>query len=171
MLVLHMPQHSASWLNAVRIYSGLWHSNAGKEVSVSMEYERQVGGAPAAADSAPAPPAAAAVQPQRTMSFGTVTLQTTDPKTGAARDANVAEMLLVRGLAAVVRHRTCALSAAPIVAARLSIACMGVSTRLSLGHRHISQVHPPSRLSCCVLRTLHRCCASEFSTCKFDLEK
>ena len=71
-----------------------------------MEYERQVGGT-AVADGAPAPPAAAA-QPQRTMSFGTVTLQTTDAKTGSARDANVAEMLLVRGLASVVRHRTCA---------------------------------------------------------------
>ncbi len=96
---------------------------------MSMEYERQVGGAPAAADGAPAPPAAAA-QPQRTMSFGTVTLQTTDPKTGAARDANVAEMLLVRGLAAVVRHRTCALSAATIVAAFLLLAFISMSSRL-----------------------------------------
>ena len=75
-----------------------------------MEYERQVGGAAAATDGTPALPAAAA-QPQRTMSFGTVLLQTTDPKTGAARDANVAEMLLVRGLASVVRHRTCAVAA------------------------------------------------------------
>ena len=83
-----------------------------------MEYERQVGGAAAAADGAPVPPAAAAL-PQRTMSFGTVMLKTTDAKTGAARDANVAEMLLVRGLASVVRHRTCGVIAGPMSIALL----------------------------------------------------
>ena len=76
---------------------------------MSMEYERAVGGAvPAAADGAAPPPSAAAAQPQRMMSFGTVTLKMTDGKTGAERDANVAEMLLVRGLANVARHRMCA---------------------------------------------------------------
>jgi hypothetical protein len=74
---------------------------------VSMEYERAVGGAAAAGADGAAPPVAAA-QPQRLMSFGTVTLKLTDPKTGAERDANVAEMLLVRGLASVARHRMCA---------------------------------------------------------------
>lgn len=69
-----------------------------------MEYERKVGSP--LADGAVRP--GADVQPERVMAFGTVTLSSSDPKTGGAREANVAEMLLVRGLASVVRHRRCA---------------------------------------------------------------
>ena len=69
-----------------------------------MEYERKVGGP--LADAAAGRPAADA-PPERLMAFGTVMLPGSDPKTGAQRDANVAEMLLVRGLASVVRHRRC----------------------------------------------------------------
>ena len=76
---------------------------------MSMEYERAVGGAAAAGADGAVPPVGAAQQ-QRLMSFGTVTLKLTDTKTGAERDANVAEMLLVRGLASVARHRMCASS-------------------------------------------------------------
>lgn len=67
----------------------------GKEVAVSMEYTRKVpaGGA-----------AAAAGGEERVMSFGTVTIEERG-KEGEVKVNNVAELLLVRGLAAVVRHR------------------------------------------------------------------
>lgn len=65
-----------------------------------MEYERKVGG-PLAEGAG----RGGEVQPERIMSFGTVTISTSDPKTGTSRDSNIAEMLLVRGLASVVRHR------------------------------------------------------------------
>lgn len=69
-----------------------------------MEYERKVGGPLADGSSRPG----ADVQLERVMAFGTVTIISSDPKTGGAREANVAEMLLVRGLASLVRHRRCA---------------------------------------------------------------
>ena len=56
-----------------------------------MEYTRKIGGAPGAAG----PPSGQ----ERTMAFATVTCDSADPP-------NVAEMLLARGLAGIVRHRT-----------------------------------------------------------------
>ncbi|DBB17861.1 hypothetical protein WJX82_005615 [Trebouxia sp. C0006] len=75
----------------------------GKEVSVNMEYNRQVavGGAVAAE----AAKAKGTTADQRDMAFATVTLAEKD-NNGQQKSSNVAELLLVRGLAQIVRHRT-----------------------------------------------------------------
>ncbi|KAL3140607.1 hypothetical protein ABBQ32_005177 [Trebouxia sp. C0010 RCD-2024] len=75
----------------------------GKEVSVEMEYNRQVpfGGAVAAE----AAKARNQTVEMRDMGFATVTIAEKDG-CGQQRSSNVAELLLVRGLAQVVRHRT-----------------------------------------------------------------
>ncbi|KAI3435969.1 hypothetical protein D9Q98_002027 [Chlorella vulgaris] len=68
----------------------------GKEVSVSMEYNRKV--TPMVGEGPGRP------GDERTMSFGTVTI---NEGSGADQKVNnVAELLLVRGLAQVVRHRS-----------------------------------------------------------------
>ncbi|KAK9813035.1 hypothetical protein WJX72_007851 [[Myrmecia] bisecta] len=72
----------------------------GQEVSVSMEYTRKLQAAPGAEAAAAANGAA-----DRTMAFGSVTITEKD-KAGQSRTNNVAELLLVRGLAKVVNHRT-----------------------------------------------------------------
>ena len=69
---------------------------AGQEVHVSLEFTRTVGGAAAGQ------PASAGDAPERTLSFGTVTHTTEGAKSGA----NVAELLLLRGLATVSKHRS-----------------------------------------------------------------
>ncbi|KAL4429360.1 hypothetical protein ABPG77_005134 [Micractinium sp. CCAP 211/92] len=68
----------------------------GKEVSVSMEYNRKV--TPLGEGGAPGKPG-----DERTMAFGTVTI--TEGSGADQKANNVAELLLVRGLAQVVRHR------------------------------------------------------------------
>eukprot|EP00898_Chlorokybus_atmophyticus_P005051 jgi/Chlat1/5547/Chrsp369S00840 len=73
----------------------------GKEVHVTMEYTRKV----TAAEGAPALPGG-----DRDMAFGSMFLplpdkERTDAANGQSLGANVAEMLIVRGLATVVRHR------------------------------------------------------------------
>jgi hypothetical protein len=68
----------------------------GQDVHVSLEFTRNVGGAAAGQ------PAAAGDAPERTLSFGTVTHTTEGAKSGA----NVAELLLLRGLATVSKHRS-----------------------------------------------------------------
>ena len=70
-----------------------------------MEYERKVGGPLAEAAARPG----ADVQPERIMAFGTVSISSDEAAVGGAKEANIAEMLLMRGLASVVRHRRCAL--------------------------------------------------------------
>ncbi len=65
-----------------------------------MEFTRTTGG-PLAAAGQPT----AADTPERTLSFGTVT----HASEGAKNAANVAELLLFRGLATVSKHRSCAL--------------------------------------------------------------
>lgn len=73
----------------------LRHRLIGKEVSVSMEYTRKV----PAAVGAPAGPASE----DRVMSFGTVTIS---EKSGTEnKENNIAELLLMRGLAQVIKHR------------------------------------------------------------------
>jgi staphylococcal nuclease domain-containing protein 1 len=67
----------------------------GKEVSVSMEYTRKV---PAAIGATAGP-----ASEERVLSFGTVKIS---EKSGAeTKENNVAELLLVRGLAQVIKHR------------------------------------------------------------------
>jgi staphylococcal nuclease domain-containing protein 1 len=88
----------------------------GKEVNVKMEYERKIPlGGPAAAQSAAAPAGDAdggdgasanppAVQQTRTLGFANVTLE--ERTGGISKTSNVSIMLLVRGLAQTVKHRS-----------------------------------------------------------------
>ncbi|KAK3258937.1 hypothetical protein CYMTET_32042 [Cymbomonas tetramitiformis] len=64
----------------------------GKQVSVNMEYSRTIPTSESTPD-----------LPDRTMNFGSVHLM--DKKNPGEPGANVAEMVVVRGLASVVRHR------------------------------------------------------------------
>lgn len=80
----------------------------GKPVSVSLEYSRKMGGVGSIGqDGKPvtATSAAATGGDEKVMKFGTVTVQETHDKTGEAKSNNIAELLLVRGLAQVVKHR------------------------------------------------------------------
>lgn len=63
---------------------------------VSLEFTRTTGGPMAGAQPS------AADAPERTLSFGTVT----HTAEGAKAGANVAELLLLRGLATVSKHRS-----------------------------------------------------------------
>mmetsp|Transcript_31827 Transcript_31827/g.38496 ORF Transcript_31827/g.38496 Transcript_31827/m.38496 type:complete len:905 (-) Transcript_31827:461-3175(-) len=65
----------------------------GKLVNVSMEYSRKI----------PPPESAPAGTPEMTMDFGTVTFE--GGVTGEDATANIAEMLVVRGLASCINHR------------------------------------------------------------------
>ena len=65
---------------------------------MSLEYNRKTGGPLAGA------PASAGDAPERTLDFGTVTFAAD----GAKSAGNVAEQLLIRGLATVTKHRRCA---------------------------------------------------------------
>ncbi len=82
----------------------------GKPVAVQMEYARKVpapGAGPAAAAAAagaPGRPVPAAAD-ERTMHFATVTVEERGAAGEAPRVSNVAELLLVRGLTQVARHR------------------------------------------------------------------
>lgn len=87
-----------------------------------MEFTRTTGG-PLAAAGQPT----AADTPERTLSFGTVT----HASEGAKNAANVAELLLFRGLATVSKHRSCALDSSFTLVHRLC--CVNAAILVAVG--------------------------------------
>lgn len=82
----------------------------GSTVKVSMEYSRKIGGGEGGGEGGAAAAggsggAGAAGGAERTLDFGSVMLSADKKAEGGVDQLNVAEMLVLRGLASVIRHR------------------------------------------------------------------